>query len=1001
MTAMLWYEHNSVKVESEEKIKHLAKDFSLKQQLMLQSVEHLTELLANQQKNNDPILATCSNYTFELNDLYSNIANIGIVDIDGNLLCATNSNSQNININDRPYFKNALQHKSLAISYFQFDRSLEKHTVNFAYPIFNNDNKVKGVVVTFLALDWWNNAFNEMNLPKNTLAYITDDKKRILASYPNQIDKVGQQLQNSDLAHDQKINTIVEDENGINRFLHYSTLYFDEQGNKLNFYVGLPVNAILLRVQYNLYKSIAVFLVFTALFIVFARRLISKSILNPIANLSSATIKLSKGIMPDDKIHNSPELNSLYQRFKMMAQTRLSAEANLKRQHAELHSLMDALPDTYLRIDAKGKILTASGQLTNINPTETVFTQLSTLISKKNSAAILANLPYPNSVIHTEFKCLNESTWHTYEARIITMQKDAEYMVVIRDVSQRKESEDALNLAALAYQNSSEGMTITDKDGVIYDVNPAFCKSTLYSREEIIGKSSSILASGKHNKHFYQEMWRSLEVTGRWQGEMINRKKDGSLYNEYLTIDTVYDENKKVISRIAIFTDLTEKKQANELIWRQAHFDHLTDLPNRLELKERLQTYFNTDTSSISQLVIMLLDVDHFKDINDTLGHHYGDNLLKEVSKRIVDAVEEAEFVARIGGDEFVIVLNKMADESSIRKIATRIVQSFANALHLKKEELYISVSVGIACAPTDGENTEQLLKAADQAMYKAKSNGRNRFEFFSADMREEAQARMLLLKDLRVAIEREQFELYFQPIVRLSDLSIEKAEGLIRWNHPEKGLISPASFISLTEETRQINALGQFVFNETLKILTEPNLPKNFQFSINVSPIQLATLESGIDEWPNLLKQAELPPSSIVAEITEGLMVNPEALTQERLKALVNSGMQLALDDFGTGYSSLAYLQEMDTDYLKIDKRFVDNIQQGSQELALCEAIIVMAHQLGLKVIAEGIETQLQMELLLNAGCDYGQGYLFAKPLPKKEFMNFITQNTQLKKLN
>lgn len=395
----------------------------------------------------------------------------------------------------------------------------------------------------------------------------------------------------------------------------------------------------------------------------------------------------------------------------------------------------------------------------------------------------------------------------------------------------------------------------------------------------------------------------------------------------------------------------------------------------------------------------MLLDIDHFKDINDTLGHHYGDHLLKQVSKRIVQSAKNAEFVARIGGDEFVIVFNKIKSNRHINQIASNILLSLSTVLNVEKEELFISASIGIACAPSDGENTEQLLKAADQAMYKAKVMAEMAFEFFSADMREQAQARMQLLKDLRSAIELKQFELFYQPIVNLSDLHIHKAEGLIRWQHPEKGLISPIAFIPLAEETRQINALGQFVFGQALETLNDIKklTSSEFQISVNVSPVQLSTLDSGIDDWPNMLKAAKLPASSIVAEITEGLMVNPEALTQTRLKTLVQSGMQLALDDFGTGYSSLAYLQEMDTDYLKIDKRFVDNITQGSQELALCEAIIVMAHQLGLKVIAEGIETELQMQLLLAAGCDYGQGYLFSKPLNKSRFMALLADKKMI----
>lgn len=281
--------------------------------------------------------------------------------------------------------------------------------------------------------------------------------------------------------------------------------------------------------------------------------------------------------------------------------------------------------------------------------------------------------------------------------------------------------------------------------------------------------------------------------------------------------------------------------------------------------------------------------------------------------------------------------------------------------------------------------------------MYKAKQSGRNCFKFFNHNLREQAQARMDLLKSMRSGIEQQQFDLYYQPIVNLDSGHIHKAEALIRWQHPTRGVISPAEFIPLAEESRYINPLGQFVFTRALQTLTilRAQVDADFQLSINVSPVQFSCLDSGIDLWPALLKDANLPPSAIVAEITEGLMIAPEQLTQQRLKALVKSGMELALDDFGTGYSSLAYLQQMDADYLKIDKCFVDNIQAGNQDLALCKAIITMAHQFGLKVIAEGIETPEQQQLLLGLGCDYGQGYLFSKPLPEQEFLALVSNQS------
>ena len=986
--------------QSEDKVTSIAKHFISQQKNLIDDIDRLASYLAKEESNKNNLATTCPNYFNQFRAIYPHVANIGIVNQHGVVICTTNGLAKAINVADRPYFQNALKSNQLSVGYFQHDRSLEKNTLNFALPITNKNNITQGVIVIVVALDWWNNAFNDIELPVGSIAAIADANGKILARYPPDSAAVGenitQTLLATDFSVDNTTSTIINSNGGETRIFHHSVIYSDPSNNSLNIHIALPITNALNQINNNFFIALGIFILSLLAMTLIARKLLKTSIIDPINNLTNATDVLAKGAMPEQQVQpNSPELNTLYQRFKSMAQTRLTAEANLKNKHDELTSLLNTLPDSYVKINSQGDILNITGQFKpQVNPNSIEVPHLTSILSQANVHLLLAQLPKLDVSNNLEFTLEKSDPKRSFEARISAMQNNNEYVVVLRDITQRKANEEALHLASLVYNNSSEGMAITDANGIIYDVNPAFCKATLYNREEVVGQSSAILSSGKHDKSFYNKMWSELKQTGRWQGEVINRKKSGKLYTELLTIDTIYDQNNIAIRRIAIFTDLTEKKQANETIWRQAHFDHLTDLPNRLELKERLNKQLLNVDSSNNQLVIMLLDIDHFKDINDTLGHHYGDNLLKLVSQRIVQSAKNAEFVARIGGDEFVIVFNHIKSTRHINQIASNILLSLSSALHIEKEEFFISASIGIACAPNDGENTEQLLKAADQAMYKAKSNGRNGFEFFSADMREHAQARMLLLKDLRSAIEQEQFELFYQPIVALNNLQIHKAEGLIRWQHPNKGLISPIAFIPLAEETRQINAIGQFVFAQALQTLNDIKklTDDTFQISVNVSPVQLSTPDSGIDDWYAMLKAAKLPASSIVAEITEGLMVNPEALTQRRLKEIVKSGMQLALDDFGTGYSSLAYLQEMDTDYLKIDKRFVDNIQVGSQELALCEAIIVMAHQLGLKVIAEGIETKLQMQLLLDAGCDYGQGYLFSKPLNKSDFMTLLT---------
>lgn len=559
---------------------------------------------------------------------------------------------------------------------------------------------------------------------------------------------------------------------------------------------------------------------------------------------------------------------------------------------------------------------------------------------------------------------------------------------MLRDITARKQQEEAMKLAAMVYKNSSEGMTITDANGIILDVNPSFEKVTGYSKAEVLGKNTALPGSGKHTKQFYDDMWQQIQSKGAWQGEIISKRKNGELFTEWLTINSVYDKTGQAYQRIAVFTDISEKKRQDELIWRRTHFDQLTALANRLELKRHLKQQLSDGHS----LAILLLDLDHFKDINDSLGHYHGDKLLCEVANRLNQLAGKCSLISRIGGDEFVLVISGQVEHQKLLQVSEHILTILKPAIFIDEETCHISASIGIATAPKDGNTSGLLLKAADQAMYIAKQQGRNGFAFFDAQRREATEQRMLLLKDLRIAIQKQQFELYFQPIVEMSSRKAVKAEGLIRWRHPDKGIISPAVFIPLAEETQLILEIGEFIFASACRIqkkLLSAN--QQVQLSINVSPIQFSSKQSRLVDWKTHLDELSLNAEQFVIESTEGLMMNAQQRTQSRLSQLSKQGFALALDDFGTGYSSLAYLRQMDTDFIKIDKRFVDGIAENEDDLALCEAMIMMAHQLGLKVIAEGIETEAQHLQLLAAGCDYGQGYYYAKPMPEKAFLDFM----------
>lgn len=561
------------------------------------------------------------------------------------------------------------------------------------------------------------------------------------------------------------------------------------------------------------------------------------------------------------------------------------------------------------------------------------------------------------------------------------------------DITEQKEAEEQMRTAALVYENSSEAMMVTDRDNHILTVNSAFPTVTGYDRHEVIGKKPELLSSGQHDRAFYREMWSSLEKTGRWKGEVCNRRKSGELYVELLTIDTIYDKKGEVYRRLALFTDITQQKETEQLVWRQANFDPLTKLPNRRMFQDRLQLELSRARRQEGKIGLMQLDLDRFKEINDSLGHRFGDQVLRLAAERLSERISESNTVARFGGDEFTVLVTDIEDITTVQDLAEILLTTLAEPYQVEGETLYLSVSIGITCYPEDGHSVDDLLKNADQAMYAAKEEGRNCYHLFTPSMHKAALERIQLISDLRANNLCEQLELYYQPIVELNSRRIVKAEALIRWMHPVKGMISPAEFIPVAEDTGVITMMGDWIYRTAVQQLKDwrERYDQNFQMSINKSPIQFHHVIDQSELWSLFLNELDLPGSSVVIEITEGLLLDNSERVKDRLESLHYSGMKIALDDFGTGYSALSYLKKFDIDFLKIDQSFVHNLHVHSEDQVLCEAITMMAHRLGMLVIAEGVETEEQRQLLMQAGCDFGQGYLFSKPVPAKEFERLL----------
>jgi diguanylate cyclase (GGDEF)-like protein/PAS domain S-box-containing protein len=577
---------------------------------------------------------------------------------------------------------------------------------------------------------------------------------------------------------------------------------------------------------------------------------------------------------------------------------------------------------------------------------------------------------------------------------------DEQQLALIEDAAnlvgiaiERHRAEEERNLTALIYRSSSEAMLVTDARNRVAAINPAFTRITGYEIEEIRGKDTSFLRSGRHDDEFYRRLWEDVNSTDFWQGEVWNRRKNGEIFPEWVTLNTIRDANGEVLRYVALSSDITDKVRSDELIWRQANFDFLTELPNRYMFHDRLEQELRKAHRESSLLALLFIDLDRFKEVNDTLGHQIGDLLLIEAAGRIGNCIRESDTVARLGGDEFTVILTQLADTSDAEHIAQQIISALAEPYVFDADVAYISASVGITLYPQDSADVEQLLRNADQAMYAAKSAGRDRLSYFTPALQESAQHRLRLINDLRGALQAQQFSLHFQPILDLASGRVIKAEALLRWEHPEQGMISPQEFIPLAEETGLIVQIGDWVFREAARWTQRWSSfgGATLQVSVNMSPVQFQSDAPLVEDWLNHLQQLGISEGCISIEITEGLLLNAMPVVTDKLLAFRDAGIQIAIDDFGTGYSALSYLKRFDIDYLKIDQSFIRNLERDSNDLVLSEAIVIMAHKLGLKVVAEGVETEAQRRRLIEIGCDYGQGYLFSKPLPAAEFGQFL----------
>ncbi|HXU94662.1 MAG TPA: EAL domain-containing protein, partial [Gallionella sp.] len=586
------------------------------------------------------------------------------------------------------------------------------------------------------------------------------------------------------------------------------------------------------------------------------------------------------------------------------------------------------------------------------------------------------------------------------DGRVLTLEASANYSSAgggqlycfVRDITERREREEALRLAGSVFNNVEEAVLVTDAKNRIIAVNPAFTTITGYTSDEVVGKTPRILASGKHPSAFYREMWRQLLNMGSWTGEIWDKRKNGEIYPKWLTISAVKNEAGETVEYVAIFSDITERKRAEEEVLHLAFYDSLTKLPNRRLLLDRIHTALSMSARNRRYGAVLFLDMDRFKVLNDTLGHDHGDLLLIEVAQRIQAHVREVDTVARLGGDEFVVLFEEVSTDveeatQKVAMIAEKLRAALAAPYFLDGHEHHSSPSIGVCLYRGTEESVDALLKRADMAMYQAKDAGRNAVRFFDPVMQQAVETRAVLEAELRRAVPGRQLCLHYQLQVG-DDQRLVGAEALVRWMHPVRGMVMPAQFIPVAEESSLILDIGNWVLDAACRQLAawDANAQmRNLVLAINVSAAQFM-MHDFVETVTAMIRLHGVNPARLKLELTESVVLNDVADVVEKMRALKEVGVKLSMDDFGMGYSSLAYLKQLPLDQLKIDQSFVRNIATDPNDAVMVQAIIDMAQNFRMEVIAEGVETEAQLDFLRQNGCMAYQGYLFSQPVPVEE---------------
>ena len=665
----------------------------------------------------------------------------------------------------------------------------------------------------------------------------------------------------------------------------------------------------------------------------------------------------------------------------------------LEKKNQILAKIVDLFPSRIAMYDLDGKLFYANENFLKIQNLNFGHFDIVTFDEISHSTINFENIKDKLQI--TKSFTLQKEVGNKWFESVFYM-ADFEYIIhVCTDITLQKQKEINLEQAAVFYENSNEGIVITDEKGRIISVNKAFCKITGYVKNDVIGKTPAVLNSGIHDKEFYAYMWDSLKNNGSWQGEIWNRRKNGEIYPEWLSIAKAVNPKYNETFFIAIFTDITTLKEADKKLYYYANHDVLTGLANRVQFEANLKTTIESAKRRDTNIALMFIDLDKFKEVNDTYGHGVGDKMLKAVAKRIEQSVRKEDFLARIGGDEFVLILKEINSENDVLTLAKKINDNVKESLAIENKVFFMSLSIGIALYPEHADNSEDLIKYADAAMYEVKEAGRNGFSIYHQRMTDKVFEKLSLQNQLKIAILKNEFEMYYQASVDIKTNKIIGAEALVRWKHPQRGVLTPIHFIDIIEDSNMNIEFGNMVIKKVLQDMQTINSKLNdnsFKMSINISSKQFFE-EKFITNLEIFCKDFSIEEKQIELELLETQIIKNFEISSTKIEKLHQCGFTIAIDDFGTGYSSLSYLKNLKVDKLKIDQSFIRDLLTDKSDKAIVEAIIKLSKTFNLKVQAEGIELKEHYELLKKMKCDLAQGYHFNKPIPLNDFLIFVKE--------